>query len=140
MRAHAGTIRWSRRSLVLVLVGLLFILTGIGWLTLGYPVAIAQAYPPLAAHMAVMGLYKWAAVFIGTGSFAVWCGAARKWTPGYVALMAVSSWWSLLYFVSFAMNGEWRAVTQGSVAWLLVTGFLATIAGWPDKVKTKEDE
>lgn len=138
MRKNAEIIRWSRRSLVLVLVGLLFILTGIGWFTLGYPVLLAEAYPPLAAHMAIMGLYKWAAVFIGSGAIAVWCGAARKWTLGYVVLMAVSSWWSLLYFVSFAMNGEWRAVTQGSIAWLLVTGFLATISGWPDHLKSKK--
>lgn len=125
----------SRRSRVLILMGVVFVVTGISYLTLDYPIALAENYPPLQAHMRLFGLTVWAWIFIASGATAILAGFIQRHTLGFVALMSLSSCWSLLYFVSWAMNGYWRAVTQGSALWLLVAALLAALADWPDPIR-----
>ncbi len=118
------------------MLGLVFVTTGIGWLTLGYPLSSVEAHPSLQAHTALLSLQHWAFVFLGAGTAATVAGVIGRHPLGFSALMALSSVWSLLYFVSWALNGYWRAITQGSVLWVLVTCLLWVLSDWPDPVRT----
>jgi hypothetical protein len=127
----------SRRSAILLLFGTVFVLVGFSYLGLedqitASPVA-AQSY---AAHLELMPLDVWAALFIGCGVVAVVAALARRHTLGFTALMGISSWWGAEFIASWITTGYDRAVL-GALLWLLLVGVLGVVVGWRDPAPTR---
>lgn len=122
----------SRRSAVLLIFGVLFVLIGLSYMGLqsqitASPVA-AQSY---SAHLRLMPLNAWAWIFITCGAVAVAAGVTMRHTAGYVALMAICSWWGLEFIASWLATGYTRAII-GALTWAGLAGALAVIVGWRD--------
>lgn len=122
----------SRRSLVLLVFGTLFILVGLSYLGVedqitGSPAA-AQSY---AAHLALMPLDVWAWLFVGCGAAGLVGGLTMNHALGYTALMVISTWWGAEFVGSWIVTGYDRAVL-GALTWIGMTAALLIVVGWPD--------
>ncbi len=131
MTPRVGRLR-SRRALVLLVFGVMFILIGGSYLGVedeitASPVA-AQSYK---THLALMPLDAWAWAFIGTGTAAVVGGLTRRQPLGYSALMVMATAWGLEFVGSWIVTGYDRAVI-GALLWLGLAAALLIIVGWPD--------
>lgn len=122
----------SRRSLVLLVFGTLFVLIGVSYLGQAEQItaspAAAQAY---TAHLALFDLQWWAWLFIGTGAAGVFGGLTMRHELGYAALMVMSTWWGAEFIGSAIVTGTGRPVL-GALVWIGLTAALLIIVGWPD--------
>lgn len=122
----------SRRSLVLLVFGVLFVFIGLSYLGVedqitSSPIA-AQSY---RAHLALMPLDAWAWLFIGCGTTGIVGGLTMNHALGYCALMVISTWWGAEFVGSWLVTGYDRAVL-GALTWMGLTAALLIVVGWPD--------
>jgi hypothetical protein len=122
----------SRRSLVLLVFGVLFVLIGFSYLGQAAEItrspAAALSYK---AHLALMPLDVWSWLFIATGAVGIAGGLTVSHPPGYGALIAISTWWAAEFVLSWALTGYGRAVL-GALVWIALSAALLIVAGWPD--------
>lgn len=122
----------SRRSLVLLVYGTLFVLIGVSYLGQAAEItrspAAALSYE---AHLALMPLDVWAWLFIAAGAAGLVGGLTMSHPMGFTALMVMSTWWGAEFIGSWIVTGYDRAVL-GALVWIALTGALLIIVGWPD--------
>lgn len=127
----------SRRSLVLLVFGTLFVLIGISYLDqadqLTSSPAAAQAY---TAHLALFDLKVWALLFIGTGAAGIFGGLRMRHEVGYTALMVMATWWGAEFVGSAIVTGTGRPVL-GALVWIGLSAALLIIVGWPDPAEIR---
>lgn len=137
LRARAHTLARRKRALVLLLLGVIFMLTGFVLSTTTAAVTVMPAY---AAHVDVLPWRVWAWLFFGVGLFAAVVSVLageRAWLA-YGALMLLSSFWGLLFVASAVQTGYGRA-WLGTLQWLAVSGVLAIISDWEDPPAQRVD-
>lgn len=137
MRAGLRRAVRSRRSLVLLVFGTLFVLIGCTYLGQADEIirspAAALSY---RAHLALMPLDVWAWLFIATGAAGILGGLTMRHPLGFTALMVVSTWWGAEFIGSWIVTGYARAVL-GALVWIALTGALLIIVGWPDPTEVR---
>lgn len=127
----------SRRSLVLLVFGTLFVLIGASYL--GQAAEITRS--PAAAlsyrtHLQLMPLDAWAWLFIGCGAAGVVGGLTMRHPLGYGTLMVMATWWGVEFIGSWIVTGYDRAVL-GALVWIALSAALCIIAGWPDPTEIR---
>lgn len=127
----------SRRSLVLLVFGTLFVLIGFSYL--GQAAEITRS-PAAAlsyrAHLALMPLDVWAWLFIGCGTAGIIGGLTMRHPLGFTALMVMSTWWGAEFIGSWIVTGYDRAVL-GALVWIALSAALLIIVGWPDPTEIR---
>ena len=139
--------RIGRRGLVLIFVGMIWILYGIAYLK--YPLArftVDDNVPGIANAVLTFFSSSWIGyIWLLCGLAAVAFGLARSrislisWDHyGFNAILIPPIIWTFLFLwswvASLTSNGNIGAplAVFGFVTWLLATGFILIIAGWPD--------
>lgn len=127
----------SRRSLVLLVFGILFVL--IGFTYLGQAAEITRS-PAAAlsyrAHLALFDLDVWAWLFIATGAAGILGGLTMRHPLGFTALMVMATWWGAEFVGSWIVTGYGRAVL-GALVWIALSAALLIIVGWPDPTEVR---
>jgi hypothetical protein len=127
----------SRRSLVLLVFGVLFVLIGFSYL--GQAAEITRS-PAAAlsyrAHLALMPLDVWAWLFVGCGTAGIVGGLTMRHPLGFTALMVMSTWWGAEFIGSWVVTGYDRAVL-GALVWIALSAALLIIVGWPDPTEIR---
>ena len=127
----------SRRSLVLLVFGTLYVLIGLSYLGQAAEImrspAASRSY---TAHLALMPLDAWAWLFIAAGAVGFLGGLTMRHRLGYPALMVMSTWWGLEFIGSWVVTGYARAVL-GALVWIALSAALLIIVGWPDPAEVR---
>lgn len=122
----------SRRSLVLLVFGTLYVLIGVSYLGQAAEItrspAAALSYK---AHLALMPLDVWAWLFIAAGAAGILGGLTMRHPLGFSALMVMSTWWGAEFIGSWIVTGYGRAVL-GALVWIALSAALLIIVGWAD--------
>lgn len=122
----------SRRALVLLTFGVLYVLIGTSYLGLEDQITAssigAQTY---RAQLALMPLDGWAWAFIGTGTAGIAGGLTGRQPLGFGALVLMAAGWGVEFIGSWVVTGYDRAVI-GALLWVGLAAALCIIAGWPD--------
>lgn len=127
----------SRRSLVLLVFGTLFVLIGVSYLGQAEEITRSPAATlSYRAHLALMPLDVWAWVFIGCGAAGLVGGLTMRHPLGYTALMVISTWWGAEFIGSWIVTGYGRAIL-GALVWIALTAALLIIVGWPDPTEVR---
>lgn len=127
----------SRRSLVLLVFGILYTLVGISYLGQAAEITRSPAATlSYRAHLALLPLDMWAWLFVGAGTAGIAAGLSMHHVPGYTALMVISSWWGLEFVGSWIVTGYDRAVL-GALVWVALAAALGIISGWPDPAEVR---
>lgn len=114
----------STRALVLLLVSLIFMLSGLSILVSNLPGKYAELDPSIHAHLALLSVGHIGLMFFLVGLLG--CTASfftNLHLFGYVALQALSTFWGGLYIVSWIETGYWRSVF-GMIQYILLIGIL----------------
>ncbi len=128
----------SRRALVLVMFGGVFVLAGYAQVTLEPDVTRNPIYSRnYAAHLELFDLRTWGWLFIGCGLVALVAALARRHVVGFTALMGIASLWASEFLATWLSTGYDRAVL-GALTWGLLVGLLAVVVGWEDPAAAKE--
>lgn len=123
-----------KRASVLLVVGFIFAVNG--WVMTDTADAIRAspiALQSYSAHMDVMPLQAWGAVFIAVGSVSAVTGFVNRlpaWA-GFAALQLLATFWGLLFVASYVQTDYTRALV-GLTQWAMVTALLVIIADWED--------
>jgi hypothetical protein len=132
--------RWavrSRRSLVLIVFGTLFVLIGISYLGQAAEITASPAAAlSYRAHLALMPLDVWAWLFVVAGTAGLVGGLTYRHEIGYTALMVISTWWGAEFIGSWIVTGYARAVL-GALVWIALSAALLIIVGWPDPTEVR---
>lgn len=118
----------SVRAKILLLVSVIFALSGFSILLSPFPLAYYAVDPSIHAHLAIMSVKFIGWMFLSVGLFGSISAAFQKTVLGYGALMFVSTYWLLLYLVSWAETGYWRSIF-GAAQYLMFVGVLAVASG-----------
>jgi hypothetical protein len=122
----------SRRSLVLLLFGVLYVLIGASYIGLEDQITSspfgAQSYH---AQLALMPLDGWSLAFIGTGVAGLLGGLTGRQPLGFGALVVMASAWGVEFIASWVTTGYDRAAIA-ALMWVGLAAALCIIAGWPD--------
>lgn len=116
VRHHVFRLRpWKRHSLVLAVLGTLYILNGVTFI---FADASANRRLSLQVAISIMPLWAWGGVFIATGGLGVlssrWPPASETW--GYTALAGLSALWACFYAWGVAYGAPVETVT-GVFTW-----------------------
>jgi hypothetical protein len=127
----------SRRSLVLLVFGILFVLIGFSYLGQAAEITASPAAQlSYKAHLWLMPLDVWSWLFIGAGAAGVVGGLTMRHPLGFTALMVMATWWGLEFIGSWIVTGYDRAVI-GALVWIALTAALLIIVGWPDPTEVR---
>lgn len=122
----------SRRSLVLLVFGVLFVLIGFTYLGQADEIMASPAAAlSYRAHLALMPLDVWAWLFVAAGAAGIVGGLTMRHPLGFTALMVMSTWWSSEFIGSAIVTGYGRAVIAALI-WFVLTAGLLIMVGWPD--------
>lgn len=111
----------SGRAKILLLLSLIFFLSGIALFSLPIPAAALAADPTLHAHLRLMSVNQIAWLFTLVGGFGVLTSLFKRLiTWGYSALMFVNMFWFLLYMLSWAETGYWRTIFAAAQSGLII--------------------
>lgn len=114
----------SIRATILLLLSLIFFMSGLSILMSPFPASYAKFDPSIHAHLEVMTVTQIGWLFISLGIIGVVSALVKSLRMcGYSAFMFVSTFWMWLYLVSWAETGYWRSVF-GAVQYLLFVGVL----------------
>ncbi len=129
----------SRRALVLVMFGAVFVLAGYAQVTTEPDVARNPIYARnYAAHLELFDLRVWGWLFITCGVTALAVALTRRHVIGFTALMGIASLWGSEFLATWVSTGYDRAVL-GALTWGLLVGLLAVVVGWDDPAPTARD-
>lgn len=120
---------WRRHGLVLTVGGLVYILMGISFLTLGNLSRKDELSVEVALQ--IMSVKAWAIVFITAGFLSClssrWPVTSDNW--GYMLLCGLSSAWSAIYFLGYFIgNGTILNINSGFI-WFLASFIWWAISG-----------
>lgn len=121
----------SHKAKVVLLLGFVFMMSGLSILTSNIPAAAFKADPSIKAHLQLVGLMGAAWIFTISGLASAVLAFTRRFDVAYLILMGLSMWWGLLYIVSWATTGYWRAI-WGCTLYFLIAGVLWVTSTWPD--------
>lgn len=129
-----------RKAWACLLSGIIFVLTGLSQF-LTYNDLGPKSKLNYQAHLTLFhDLRVYGVLFMVTGIVAILAPLWKRYSVGFFALMLMSTWWSMLFLVSFSLNGYSRSLI-GTMTWLLVSGFLYIISSWieyPDPLLAEE--
>lgn len=129
---RAGTLlsRKSRRRAVLLIFGVIYTLSGVGYLS--YPlVPIQEQIFHLALNIMSIGWWAVLWLVIGVGSIILSLITRIKDTYAYGALTLYALWWTCVYTSGFLFYGIYRA-WSGSLLFFALSALLLVISGWKD--------
>ncbi len=123
----------TQKCKVLLLLGLVFFSAGFSLLTSNVPDEVFKSDPSVHAHVQLVGINGAAWLFMLFGGLGMVTAFTRRFDIGYLALMALSMWWGLLYIVSWLSTGYWRSI-WGCTLYFLIAGVLWITSKWPEYV------
>jgi len=127
----------SRRSLVLLVFGVLYVLIGFTYLGQAAEITASPAAAlSYRAHLQLMPLDVWAWLFLGAGAAGIVGGLTMRHPLGYGALMVMATWWGAEFIGSAIVTGYGRAIL-GALVWIALSAALLIIAGWPDPTEVR---
>ena len=125
----------GRRGAVLFLLGMIFTLTGVGFIT-------QELTPNISSQLRlVLDLAPrqvWGAMFVISGLTGV---CASRWPRngqriGYGTLTGVAVWWTAAYMCG-AIGGVVGSY-RGALSWAAISSLLLIISGWPETASTPQ--
>jgi ABC-type transport system involved in multi-copper enzyme maturation permease subunit len=130
MNARVSKFIGGRRGAVLVLLGAIYTLIGIGYITTPLTEAAADQ---LHFALTIASSYVWGYLFLITGIVAV---ISSRWPPGkttwgYGFLAATSLWWAGQYFIGMVIVHA-RGSYRGVLSWLALSVMILIISGWEE--------
>lgn len=120
----------SHRAWALMIFGSVYVLIGVQFLQVLDQVNAAVA-PAYKTHFQIADLRTWAWVFIFVGVVAILAALFYLQALGFSILMALSSFWGLLFVATWITVDRSRAGTQ-VLQWALITALLLLLSGWRD--------
>lgn len=124
-------IHLGRRSIFLILFGIVFLIFGVT--LLGHPTDAPQSLPHIRQHTPLWIQEGISIPWSLAGCIALVTGLTRpkhEWY-GFTALYLMAGFWSSLYVIECLIGG-WPRAVAGVLVWGLVVGVILLIAGWPD--------
>lgn len=119
IRQHLKLRPWKRHSLVLSVLGLVYVLLGVSYFVSPTP---RDREESLQVPLSIMPMWAWAMLFIVVGLLAIissrWPPASETW--GYIAMSSLSALWA-----SFYVWGVFYGAPAGTISGALVWGGLA---------------
>lgn len=122
----------TRRGLCLWLFSLAFILIGgVNYITSPQPETTTAS---LAFVLQLQPSEFWGWIMVSVGALAAWasyCHFGRD-RYGFILLATFCAAWALVYLCGFLFYGAGLRAVSGSVIWVLFSGILSLISGFPN--------
>jgi len=131
---------WKRHSTILMVVGFMYVLIGIGYMTA--PPSRGREIA-LSVILEVAPIQFWGSLFITTGAMAM---ISSRWPPltatwGYMVLTGMSSGWAATYLMSsLFFHAPWATNITQAILWGILAFLWWAISGLlnPDKTAVTE--
>jgi hypothetical protein len=119
--------RIGHRGAFLILLGLSFILYGLG----------IYQWPDADRHVDLFLPYlNWAYIWIATGGFAILFAFSKRDKWAFAVTSLVSAWWALRWLHVWIVE-HYSAALFPAGTWILISCIIVVVSTWPDYRKLK---